>query len=186
MKTMKTTLALLLALGALTQALAGEFVYRGKIQGMACAFCVYKVTTSLGKLPGVDADAVNIDLKSGTLQLRATQALDKRTVAKTLTDAGFTLTAFGPASKFEQARYGKTPALTLTLDGKALAHYLPVLDKLGEAAASKPSKLVIRAPKSLHAALLKALIAGRQRAIRVQLDEDSKPTVAVSLYRQTH
>jgi len=62
---MKKTLLIISLFIFSLNAWANTYKYNADVNGMVCAFCAYSVGKNIGKLPGVDADSINVDLKGG-------------------------------------------------------------------------------------------------------------------------
>jgi len=168
-----------------TQSFAKEFIYQGHVKGMACAFCVYKVRKSISQIPGVKAASVNIDLKSGVLNVRSSLAIDQKKIAGVITEAGFKLSEFKETKNFTLASYKKDSIVSLKLSSVDIKQYGAILEKVGDIAESGASKLVIRAPKSIEIALLKPLIAGRKKVARVEFIESKSDSIQLTVYQQS-
>jgi len=86
----KLLLMLLLVLWSM-HANASEYIYQGKVQGMVCAFCVYGVSKSIGQLPEIYAQTVNVDLKSGLVSFHSASELSLKKVSKVFSGSDFKL-----------------------------------------------------------------------------------------------
>ena len=71
--------------------LAEKYAYRASVEGMVCAFCAYNVGKTIGALPGVNAESVNVDLKSKLVNFNTTSPVDFASVAAAFSDSGFVL-----------------------------------------------------------------------------------------------
>ena len=60
-----------------------------KVEGMMCAHCQGRVENALNALEGVSAQ---VDLDQGTATVTLTQPVDRETLVKAVTDAGYTVT----------------------------------------------------------------------------------------------
>lgn len=166
------------------QAVAKELTYQGKVEGMVCAFCVYNVSKAIGKLKGVEAQSVNVDLKSGVLSFRSNLPVDDKKLATMVADAGFKLTDLKVVNKstLELNVYKTTPLMTLNLNSIEVKKYEPVFEAIGDVAAAQLGKLVIKAPASVEIEILKPMIASRQKVARVQYIFDKGKSIQIKLF----
>ena len=99
MKTLRTTLALVLALGLMAPALAAQqqpAAQEGEprqiqvtILGMSCPFCAYGVQQKLQKLEGVTDLEVVLETGLATLTLEEDADISNEQLQGTVKDAGF-------------------------------------------------------------------------------------------------
>lgn len=89
-----TPLALLVALWAVSAALAAGASYRLEVDGLACPFCAYGIEKELSALEGVERIDTNIEAGTVTVTMRDGATLDKDTAREAVTRAGFTLGGF--------------------------------------------------------------------------------------------
>ncbi len=71
---------------------AEGYAYQARIEGMVCAFCAYNVGKTIGALPSVDAESVNVDLKSRLVDFHATSPVEFASVSvasSTVVSSGF-------------------------------------------------------------------------------------------------
>ncbi len=181
----RSIVVLLFALLTAVPAQAAGQNYEIRVEGMVCAYCAYTVSKNLGALPGVVNDSVLVDLEHGVATLRSTQALDDTLITETFRDSGFTATDI---TVVRDAPTVATPTIQiakiiLETDqiGSKMANQL--FDVLGESAVKVPSELHVLAPRDLESRILKPLIAGRQRAIKVRYEPVEKNAVEVTLYQ---
>lgn len=169
------------------QAVAKELTYQGKVEGMVCAFCVYNVSKAIGKLQGVEAQSVNVDLKSGVLSFQSNLPIDDKKLAAMFADAGFKLTDLKVVNKPALAShaYKTTPVITLDLNSVEIKKYESVFEVIGDIAAAQSGKLVIKAPASVEIGILKPMIAGRQKVARVQYIFDKGKTIQIKLFSRS-
>ncbi|GMQ91005.1 MAG: hypothetical protein BMS9Abin11_0310 [Gammaproteobacteria bacterium] len=74
------------------------------VKGMSCEFCVAKMTSNLGKLPGVAKVDVSLKLKRARVVMKSGKMADVGRIKKTIVDTGFTPGAVKAATK-RQSRY---------------------------------------------------------------------------------
>lgn len=186
MKRLFTILLVLVALGSFNiQAAESTFTYQGKVEGMVCAFCVYNVSKKIGQLPDVDAATVNVDLKSKIVNFNSASKLSFDKIATVFADSGFKLTELNQVNKsiLSIPKYNTKPVISFTLNNLNIEQYQSVFESIGEIAATTLGKLVITAPKTVEVALLKPMIAGKQKIARVQYKFDkNKTNIDIKLY----
>ncbi|VAW96131.1 hypothetical protein MNBD_GAMMA22-861 [hydrothermal vent metagenome] len=185
---MKKILILLLAVySSIIQATESSYphIYQGKVKGMVCAFCVYNVSKKIASLPEIKAETVNVDLKSKIVNFRSSSKVSFDKLAKVFSDSGFNLTELNEVKKMtlKIPPYKKTPVLKFTLDNLNVDNYITVFESIGEIAAASKGKLEIKAPESVEVAILKPMIAGKQKIARVQYSfEKTKKSIEVKLF----
>lgn len=182
---MRLLLSLLL-LSATTSARAQVYRYEVQVEGMVCAYCAYNVSQRFGRLEGVEAGSVDVDLAAKRVRFHSRTNLPDAVIENTLTDSGFsvktiereTLREIGgqEATGVQQAQVSLPVA---ALDSE-LAERL--LDALGAAAVALKGRLVIQAPVAQETTLLKSLLAGRRSAISVVFQATETDTVSVTLW----
>jgi periplasmic mercuric ion binding protein len=74
------------------------------VKGMSCEFCVAKMTSNLGKLPGVAKVDVSLKLERARVVMKSGKMADVERIKKTIVDTGFTPGAVKAATK-RQSRY---------------------------------------------------------------------------------
>lgn len=162
-----------------------EFIYQGKVQGMVCAFCVYSVSKKIAQMPQVDAQSVNVDLKSGTVNFRSKARVSLNSLSSMFDESGFKLTELNEVKQttVKTVVYQEKPVFHFKLDNPDIEKYESVLTSIGNIAASSRGKLVITAPASMEIAVLKLMIMGKQKIARIQFnDEKNQNTVRVQLF----
>ncbi len=162
-------------------------IYQGKVQGMVCAFCVYNVSKKIASLPEINPETVNVDLKSKIVNFRSSTKVNFDKLAKVFSDSGFKLTELNEVktTSLKIPDYNKNAVLEFTLDNLNIENYKTVFESIGEIAAETKGKLVIKAPESVEIALLKPMIAGKQKIARIQYRfEKSKKNIEIKLYLQ--
>ncbi len=179
----KLILAIVLSMVA-SASFAKEYHYQGNIKGMSCAFCVYNVRKQISKLPGVNAESVNVDLKTGALGLSGSAPVDVKKITSFVTKAGFKLINFKQATVFKLAKYKKDALVSLKLNVINIKDYKSLLEKVSDLAAQNLAKLVVRAPKSMETSILKSMIAGRQKVARVEFVESEKKAIEISVHQK--
>ncbi len=180
----RNTLLVIVGFMLISPVMAEDFAYEGKIKGMSCAFCVYKVSKNIKTIPGVKPGSVNVDLKSGKLNLQSTKEIKVSVVEKLVTSAGFKLSNFKVIKAYQPVAYKKIALVTIKLESLDLKTYNSLLEKMGDIAAAEIGKLVIQAPKSIEIDLLKILIAGRQKVARVVFTESKNKTIEISIFQK--
>ncbi|MCZ6640756.1 MAG: heavy-metal-associated domain-containing protein [Gammaproteobacteria bacterium] len=171
-------------LGLSVAARSAEHNYEIEISGMVCAFCAYTVGKNLATLPGVVADSVSIDLERGVAMLQSTQKLDAAAVEETILESGFNVAGIASITEIPAVSTPTTQVVKLTLNDEQIGSKMAdqLLDVLGATALRIGGELRVIAPGKLESDILKPLIAGRQRAIKVRFESSAQGTVQVSLY----
>lgn len=164
---------------------AAEQNYEIRVEGMVCAYCAYTVSKSLASLPGVVDDSVLVELERGVATLQSTQELDDALIKETFRDSGFTVTDMSvvPEATTVAAPTAQIAKITLENDQIGSKMENQLLDVLGETAVEASSEFCVRAPRELESKILKPLIAGRQRAIKVRYESADQNAVEVTLYQ---
>ena len=183
---MKTRLLIVLLLSiAGTQAFAGELIYQGKVKGMVCAFCVYSVSKSIGKLPGVNPDTVSVDLKSGQVIFHSDRQQSFKNVAAVFKGSGFKLLSLEKMSgqKHKMMLYKKKPAVIFALSKPDISPYAGIIESLGENAAKQGMKIVITAPAALEEKILRPMIGGKRISLRVRYIFSENKGMKIELFQ---
>lgn len=147
---------------------AGELhSYQLEIQGMACAFCVYKTSQQLASLTGVKQDSIQVDLQTGAIRLVSSQPLHRDRVREVVNKAGFQLVRLESTGRGEvpKTATGK-PALHIEIPAAEVGSnpINDVLKSLGEIYADYPqSRLEIHAPADWENRIMRPLLMGRQQ-----------------------
>ncbi len=175
---MKSAISLILFCVVSVSAQAKEIIYQGKVEGMVCAFCVYSVSKKIAQLPQVDAQTVNVDLKSKTVNFRSTASVSFKTLSALFADTGFKLTELNEVQQatLKTIVYQSKPVLRFKLENLDIEQYEAILASIGDVAASTRGKLIITAPASVEIALLKPMIGGKQKIARVQYQTGKNQT----------
>jgi len=166
---------------------AEEFNYQAHVEGMVCAFCAYSVTRKISSLPGVDADSVDVDLKSGRVDFKANQPVSEKTLAALFTESGFRLERLSKTEPPPTNRKSlKEPSLVLdmTLNSLDTNRFEAVFEAIGNIAASSQSRLVIEAPGSLEENLMKPVLMGRKQVMKVRFTPLDNELIHLRLYLQ--
>jgi len=181
---LKNSFLVLLLLTWSVHANAKEIIYQGKVEGMVCAFCVYGVSKKIGQLPEVDAQTVNVDLKSGLVSFHSASELSLEKVSRVFSGSGFKLVELKKVDQptLKMAVYEKKPALVFNLNNTDIKKYGAILESIGDLASAETGKLVIKAPESLETELLKPMIGGKQKIARVQFSFDNSKEIQIKLY----
>lgn len=165
---------------------ATEFVYQGKVKGMVCAFCVYSVGKNIAKVPGVLAQSVNIDLKSGTVSFRSSAEVSFKKVSSVFSGSGFKLVELNKVTQptLKTVTYKTQPVINLNLNSVDLKTYGAVIESIGNIAASVSGKIVINAPASAEIAILRPMIGGKQKTIKIQYIADKNNAIQIKLFQR--
>jgi len=160
-----TTLMMLVSINAWAE----TYNYNAEVKGMVCAFCAYSVGKNISKLPGVNADSVDVNLKGGRVVFQSSKKVSEEKLSELFTSSGFTisnLTASETSTK--TASLEKHISLDLQLDVFKIDQLSSVIEAIGNFAASNPSRLIITAPLAQEDTILKPLLMGRQKVIKVR------------------
>ena len=163
---------------------AAPQTYEGRIEGMVCAFCAYSVGRTIGDLPGVQADSVDVDLETGVVRFSANDALDFASVSGAFTDSGFTLVALEPVPGMQDRRSvaDGNPVAVFEMQGLQPERFAAMLEALGGVAAAQRMRLVIEAPDAVEMDLLKPILMGRKPAINVRFVATHEDSIRLSMY----
>lgn len=66
---------------------------RASVNGLVCSFCAAGIEKTFKALPEVDTVRVDLDSKLVTIGTRPDRTLDDATITKSITDAGYSVTA---------------------------------------------------------------------------------------------
>jgi len=166
---------------------AEEYAYHGKIEGMVCAFCAYNVGDKIGQLPGVKPDSVQVTLKTGDVDFLSTAKVNQKQVAEIFTDSGFSLVSLNQQAidQYEPINYSRVALVSLIFSYDKIETLESVLDAVGELAAKQTSLISITGSTRNKIDLLKPIIAGRQRTIKIDFVESNDSVIHLSLYQAT-
>ena len=176
-----------LALMSLTlfsfSALAEKHTYKGQVEGMVCAFCTYNVGKKIAQFEGVEAATVNLDLKSGEVGFVSSVPVEKSKLAQLFTDTGFKLVSLEEvkSSQLSTLQFNDKALISLSFAANKLSEFEDLLDALGTVAASQTTQLSLTAPKDMEIDILKPIIAGRQRAIKVKFNAVDTDDIQIKL-----
>ncbi|MEQ9586659.1 MAG: heavy-metal-associated domain-containing protein [Parvibaculaceae bacterium] len=169
-----------------TPALADHYRYEVTVEGMFCAYCAYNVSKQFGTLEGVSADTVDVDLQQGQVRFVSTRSVPDAQITASLEESGFRVTGIQQHRLEEpvpSAVLAPSPLATVTFDvgtaGSPLATDL--LNRLGSAAFDDDGQFVVVAPSALEATILRPLIAGRKKAIKVAYEASVEGPVVITL-----
>ena len=183
---MKKILTLVLIVGIWsTDGYAGQVAYRADIKGMVCAFCAYNVSKQISALEGVDAGSVDVDLKNGRATFVASKPITRSKLRSAITKAGYNLVKLtelkaGPKKSIQKAT---VLAVDMNLNGLKPAQFQPLMETFGDLAANhQQSRIVLNAPKSLEDTLLKSILLGRKRAMKLQFIPSATKTIRLRLF----
>lgn len=177
------TLVLILFTGTAAHAAAQN--YEIQVEGMHCAYCAYSVSKNLAALDGVVDESVHVNLERGVATLQSTRTLDHSQIKETFLDSGFTAADISLTADASIVASPTAQVAKITLDRDQIGSKMvdQLLDVLGETAVKGSSELHILAPQALETDILKLLIAGRQRAIKVRYETTDDTAVVVTLYQ---
>jgi len=148
---------------------AGSYQYNADVKGMVCAFCAYSVSKNISKLPGVNADSVNVDLKGGHIAFNSAQKVSKHKLTELFSESGFTISNLTLSNiPVTIDKLTDDPRLELSIDIFEVDQLTSIIETIGNIAASTPSRLIIKAPASQEEIVLKPLLMGRQQVIKVR------------------
>lgn len=166
---------------------AKELLYQGKVKGMVCAFCVYSVSKNIAKVSGVIPQSVNVDLKSGIVSFRSSSEVSFKQVSAVFSGSGFKLLELKKVkqSTLKVATYKTQPVIDLNLNSVDLKTYAPVIESIGNIAATLSGKIVLRAPESIEIAILRPMIGGKQKTIKIQYIADNNKAIGIRLFLRT-
>ena len=164
-------------------ALAEKHTYKGQVEGMVCAFCTYNVCKKIAQFEGVDATTVNLDLKSGEVGFISSVPVEQSELAKLFSDTGFKLVSLNEvkSSQLSALKFNDKALISLSFAAKQLSEFGDILDALGTLAASQTTQLTLTSPKNKEVDILKPIIAGRQRAIKVNYKTSDSNEVNIKL-----
>jgi len=165
-------------------AVAKDYAYRGRVEGMVCAFCAYNVNRKIASVPGIDAQSVNVDLKKGSVEFRSAKKVDPAAVASLFSDSGYKLVALNEVADAELKGFGFSSRALVTLGFSTadIEQIDDVLDSIGSLAASGTSKLSIQAPQASEIDILKPILVGRKNTIKVQFTPSEGSAVQLQVF----
>lgn len=177
-----SVLMLLLATWS-SHALARDFSYQAKVEGMVCAFCAYSVNKKISALPGVDADSVDANLEKGSVVFKSSRAVTEETLKSVFSESGFTLSDLSESA----TRLTANPqpwrlALEINIVGLAAADIEPLLEAVGNLGASRPARIVVHAPADSEPDYLKPMLMGRQQVMKVRYIPLNEKPARLQLY----
>ncbi len=185
----KYTVFLLIVSASLINSYAGakEIAYQGQVDGMVCAFCSYNVTKKIASLPGVIDASVNVNLTSGKFWLLSTVNVESSEISETFSDSGFKLISFSETkpSKVETVSFQQEPVLKLNFNTSDLALIEAVLGEVGNIAMMKSSKILMSAPSTSEIALLKPILAGKQKQIKIVFVANDNNLIEIQLFQKS-
>ncbi len=164
---------------------AKDINYQADVKGMVCAFCAYSGNKKISSLPGVDAESVNVDLKSGRVDFRSKQKVSKTSLEEVFTESGFTLEKLSEVEQpptSEQSAEKLPLVLDMKLDSLDTVQFESVFEAIGNIAAESQSRLLIEAPALLEDDLLKPVLMGRQQVMKVRFNPSSTDSIRLQLY----
>ncbi len=163
------------AMAFFNAARAETYQYNADVKGMVCAFCAYSVSKNVSKLPGVDVDSVNVDLKGGHVAFRSTRPVAEKDVTRIFSSSGFAISHLREKRVAQSETPAKAlPLLDLRVKLENLARFSDVMEAIGDVAANSTAHLVIHAPASAETSILKPVLMGRQQVIKIRyIPEDA-------------
>ena len=163
---------------------AKDVSYRGKVEGMACAFCAYNMSKTISAISGVVGQSVNIDLKTGEIDFAATSPIDKTKISARIADSGFKLIQLEQISLPERAsvKVSSEPIFAMSFTASNINQLDSILEAIGKLAASKASQLSITAPQAAEIEILKLVLVGRQNAINIQFFPVKNKVAQIKLF----
>ena len=148
---------------------AANYHYRADVSGMVCAFCVYSVSKNIRKLPGVDADSVNVSLKNNTAEFSSSILVSEQKLSALFSQSAFKLSNLTVTkSAAKKSKKAKLARLDMKIDVFETELFTWVLQAVGDIAVKTPSRLVVEAPAEQEETILKALLMGRKQVIQVR------------------
>ena len=162
---------------------AETYNYNADVKGMVCAFCAYSVSKNISKLPGVDADSVDVDLKGGHVAFKSSKKVSEEKLTALFSDSGFSLSHLSLSkTSNDSVSIEQHATLDLQLDVFKLDQLISVIEAIGNIAASNPSRLIITAPSAQEETVLKPLLMGRQQVIKVRFIPSKSHTMRLQLF----
>lgn len=148
---------------------AQRFAYEAKVKGMVCAFCAYSVSKNISQLPGVDANSIDINLKSGDLSFISSKKVSEQKLSDIFKTSGFSISnlQLNPSIS-EPINTSDTIELDLKIDILKVDLYSHVIQSIGQLAANSSSRIIIKAPATQEQSILKPLLMGRQQVLKVK------------------
>jgi len=176
---------LIMMLGLISQNLwATTYHYRADVEGMVCAFCVYSVSKNIRKLPGVDADSVDVSLKNKSAIFSSSQKVSMKSLSKLFSQSGFKISHLVVTKRAVKKSKQETQArLDLKIDVFETDQFTWVLQAIGDTAAKMPSRFIVEAPAEQEEIILKALLMGRKQVVQVRfIENDEVDNVHLQLF----
>lgn len=163
---------------------ADDHAYRGQVEGMVCAFCAYNVSKKIAALPGVDDRSVNVDLGSGLVEFSSASKVDKAAISTLFSDTGFKLVTLNEIvpSDLKPVSFSSEPLVTLNFSLADIEQIDAVLDAIGSLAASRNSQITLKALPASEIDILKPILAGRQKVIKVRFIPTEDNSVELNIY----
>jgi copper chaperone CopZ len=188
MKNLKTNLVSiifsLLSLSFLSSnAWADIYKYNADVNGMVCAFCAYSVGKNISKLPGVDTNSINVDLKAGHVVFNSQKKVSEAKLTELFSDSGFSLSniTLTKSSKTKIESKGEL-SLDLKIDAFKTDQFNGVIEAIGNKVANTSASLIIEAPASQEETILKPLLMGRQQVVKVRFVATESDTMHIQIF----
>ena len=164
-------------------AATSNYHYHARVNGMVCAFCAYSVSKNISKLPGVDADTVNVDLKGGQVEFESTQPVSEKKLAALFSESGFRISHLSlTKNSVAKVKPATRPAIELDLAVDQVKPFSAVIDTLGNTLADTAYTLIITAPPEQEEVILKPLLMGRQQVIKVQFKSAASDRIHLQVF----
>jgi copper chaperone CopZ len=165
--------------------LAETYKYNADVEGMVCAFCAYSVSKNISKLPGVDADSINVDLKGGHVVFNSNKKVSEKKLTALFSDSGFSLSNI----KFtDTEKVANKPdnhiVLDLKIDAFKTDQFSTIFEAIGNKVANSSSSLLIEAPAAQEETILKPLLMGRQQVVKVRFVATESDTLHIQMLSQ--
>lgn len=162
---------------------ADKYQYNANVKGMVCAFCAYNVSKNISKLPGVNADSINVDLKGGHVSFSSEQKVSEQKLTTLFSNSGFTISDLNlqknPTPKDEVSQKIQ---LELKIDIFQVDQLTTVIEAIGNIAANTDSRLIVKAPISQEDVILKPLLMGKQQVIKVRFIPVKSDEIILQLF----
>jgi len=170
-----------------TASWAASYHYRADVNGMVCAFCVYSVSKNIRKLPGVDADSVNVSLKNQSAMFSSSQKVSEKKLVSLFKQSGFKISNLTVTqATVKKGKKEKVARLDLKIDVFETSQFTWVLKAIGDIAVKTPSRFIITAPEEQEETILKALLMGRKQVSQVHfIVDDSINNMHLQLFSTT-
>ncbi len=162
---------------------ASTYKYNADVNGMVCAFCAYSVGKNISKLPGVEADSINVDLKGGHVVFNSQKKVSEKKLTELFNDSGFSLSNIKFTKSTDSSVKPKQElVLDLKIDAFKTDQFSTVIEAIGNKVANTSASLIIEAPASQEETILKPLLMGRQQVVKVRFIPSESETMRIQLF----